>query len=188
MANQETQILDEVIVSSRRKMLTFGLTSLAGIAAGAFASSAEAASYTDADILNFALNLEYLEANFYYLAAFGTTIDVSKLSIDGSRSTANHPFRNRRHRRNSLRWKPGSLCHGPSRFLCDGNRGGRGQPRQLLLLGALGSSAVAQPAINLGTSFPALATAAHIPNGAASARMRATKISSSVRTCLRTLA
>jgi hypothetical protein len=33
-----------------------------------------------------------------------------------------------------------------------------------LLLGALGSSAVAQPMINLGTFFPALATAANIPN------------------------
>jgi len=32
-------------------------------------------------------------------------------------------------------------------------------------LTALGSSAVAQPAINLGTSFPALATAAKIPGG-----------------------
>jgi len=34
-----------------------------------------------------------------------------------------------------------------------------------LLLSALGSSAVAQPAINLGTSFPTLAAAAKIPNG-----------------------
>ncbi len=33
------------------------------------------ANFTDFDILNFALNLEYLEANFYYMAAFGCTID-----------------------------------------------------------------------------------------------------------------
>ena len=79
MANQETQLLDEIIATSRRKMLTLGVASLAGLAvAGLGVPSAEAAaSYTDSDILNFALNLEYLEANFYYLAAFGTTIDVA---------------------------------------------------------------------------------------------------------------
>ena len=68
MANQETQFLDDVIVKSRRKMLTVGLSSLAGVVGGALtgalAPAAQAATFTDADILNFALNLEYLEANF----------------------------------------------------------------------------------------------------------------------------
>ena len=79
MANQETQLLDDIIVRNRRKMLTFGATSLAGMLLGgaAKAEAQAAATFTDTDILNFALNLEYLEANFYYQAAFGTTIDVA---------------------------------------------------------------------------------------------------------------
>jgi hypothetical protein len=75
MATLETQILDDIIVKSRRKLLTLGGAALAGVVLGT-AKPAMAASYNDADILNFALNLEYLEANFYYIAAFGCTIDA----------------------------------------------------------------------------------------------------------------
>lgn len=76
MATLETQLVDEIIVNSRRKMLGIGSAALAGMFLGETPSAkAQTATYTDADILNFALNLEYLEANYYYLAAFGTTID-----------------------------------------------------------------------------------------------------------------
>ena len=164
MANQETQILDEIITTSRRKLMTFGAASLAGMVMAAAAPEAKAAAaYSDTDIPNFALNLEYLEANFYYLAAFGTTIDKSNaasiaaggpsggIPITGSVGTA------------------GTVSGGsqvPFATVQVGSYATETAIEEgkhvLFLQSALGSMAVAQPAINLGSSWQTLAAAANM--------------------------
>lgn len=88
MANAETQQLDSII-SSRRALLTLGGAALAGLAfAPKSNAQASGATYTDYDILNFALNLEYLEAQFYTLAASGKTIDQIGIGIGSAGSTS----------------------------------------------------------------------------------------------------
>ena len=175
MATLETQILDDVVARGRRRLLTLGGAALAGAALELTTKQASAATYSDADILNFALNLEYLEANFYYLCAFGCTIDKPNaaavaagapsggISITGggvgtagtvsATGAAKVPFAN---------IAISAYCNETA--IEEGKH-------VLFLQAALSSAAVAQPAINLGTgptdAWPTLATAAGITGGAA---------------------
>ena len=164
MANQETQLLDEIITTSRRKMLSFGAASLAGLVMAAGTPSAEAATvaYSDSDILNFALNLEYLEANFYYLAAFGTTIDKpNAASVAAGGPAAGIPITGSVGTAGTV--TGGSLV--PFQTVTVGSYATETAIEEgkhvLFLQGALSTAAVAQPAINLGTSFQMLAAAAN---------------------------
>jgi hypothetical protein len=153
MATQETQQLDSII-SSRRALLTWGGAAIASLA---FAPKAEAqATVTDTDILNFALNLEYLEAQFYTLPTAGVTIDklatAIPVAVNGGTagtvtlkpSFAKVPFTN-----------SGVSAYAASTALEE-------QKHVKFLQGALGTSAVSMPNIDLYNSFNSLASGAGI--------------------------
>jgi hypothetical protein len=102
---------------------------------------------TDADILNFALNLEYLEAQFYAIAATGAYLPDSLLGGTGTRGQAvggsQVPFRD-----------PVVAAH--AREIANDER-----QHVVFLRAQLGASAVAQPALDLSVrSDSAFSTAA----------------------------
>jgi hypothetical protein len=138
----------------RRKLFT--MAGLAGVGAAAAmagsgamsasAATAEADAPSDASILNFALNLEYLEAEFYLRAVTGEGLNDSLVGGVGT---------------------PGAVSGG--RKVNFKNKAIRQYAREIarderehvtFLRAALGSAAVARPAISLNASFTAAAQAA----------------------------
>lgn len=67
-----------------RKIGMAGAAAGAAIAAGGIKLHADPSSPTAVDVLQFALNLEYLEAEFYTIATMGKTIDEVGIGISGS--------------------------------------------------------------------------------------------------------
>lgn len=78
--------VNEFLASGKNRRNFIRNLGLATAAAGVVASPMSAQTTTgptDVDILNFALNLEYLEAEFYTMATSGLTIDKFEYSISG---------------------------------------------------------------------------------------------------------
>ncbi len=116
---------------------------------GTTQASAADAPPTDVQILNFALNLEYLEAAFYQQAAYGRYLDPQYTS--GTVGT------------------PGTVTGGRQVPFSDPLIAAYAQEiandeltHVKFLRTALGSSAVAQPSINIGRAFHNAAVAAQI--------------------------
>ena len=131
-----------------------GAAAVSAIAAGGLALSARPAKAVpatniDAEVLTFALNLEYLEAEFYLRAYFGyglSTLSASNVTGAGTQGTVTGgsqvPFQNPAIRQYCQLLAVDELAH------------------VQFIKGALGSAAVAEPNINLNTSFSMLAQAA----------------------------
>ncbi len=134
----------------RRGMLTSTALSAASLAAlGGLVridEAAAAAAVGDPEILNFALNLEYLEAEFYLRAAFGTGLPAGQVGGRGTpggvRGGRKVPFKTRAFREYAQEIAMDERAH------------------VKFLRGALGSAAVARPALDLDRSFTAAARAA----------------------------
>ncbi|WBH15619.1 ferritin-like domain-containing protein [Sphingomonas radiodurans] len=160
--SQSDQLLESLDGRARRRedrraFFTAALSAAAvGAGAFAFASPAAAQTVTDADVLNFALNLEYLEANFYYYAVFGTAIPAASQGTSPGAITggAKVNFTDPLVAQYAREIAADELAH------------------VNFLRGALGTSAVVQPAINISGdvngAFSAAAQAAGVvPAGTA---------------------
>lgn len=135
----------------RRAAMLLGGAAVAGMTL-ARAAQAQTAAVTDTDVLNFALNLEFLEAQFYTLATTGQTIDKAGLSIAGGGGTAGGSV--------TVKSSPMVTFTTPllQQFAVETAKDE--QNHVTFLQKALGASAVAMPNIDLMNSFNALAQAA----------------------------
>ena len=128
---------------------TIGAAALAAVTAGGMVASttpARAQSITDADIFNFALNLEYLEAEYYLRAVTGSGLgnaDVNGTGTPGNVTGGSAvPFRS------------SYLQQYAAKITVDE------QTHVRFIRAALGSAAVARPQIDFTTAFTNLAIAA----------------------------
>lgn len=150
MEKKLTQLVDRAL--SRRGFIAGAGALAAGTAVAGCSNSGPATTpvaptvtpFTDADYLNFALNLEYLEAEFYLRAATGTGLSAADTGNANSKTTGGAQV-------------PGLT---PVQTMYINEIAQNELDHVRFLRAALGASAQAAPAIDLTTSFNTLATAA----------------------------
>lgn len=129
-------------------VLRSGAEAAPGGSAGAAGAAAPAEAVSDGAVLNFALNLEYLEGEFYSYAVHGHGLADSLTSGTGRRGGVvggkKVPFKTSRIRQYATEIAADELAH------------------VKFLRGALGSAAVSRPAINIRESFTYAARAAKL--------------------------
>lgn len=119
------------------------------LTAGLSSASAQSATITDGDVLNFALNLEYLEAQFYLFAATGAGLPNTSLSGAGTPGAATGGRR--------VNFTDPVVARYAQEIAADE------RAHVDFLRNAIGTTAVAQPAIDISAD----------PNGAFSTAARA---------------
>jgi plastocyanin len=142
-------LIDELTSASpnRRSFLKkVGIATAAiGTSAIVGASTAEAQTTTELDILNFALNLEYLEAEFYTYAITGKSITSFGIGIDGKATGANPASGGTTTGGSQVKFINNDvLSHDVAAEIGSDERA-----HVVLLRSALGAAAVAKPNINL---------------------------------------
>jgi hypothetical protein len=147
-----TEVSTKSGTNRRRFLAQAGIAGVAGVAGLGLLGTDQTVVHADAaldrNILNFALNLEYLEAEFYMRAAFGTGLTSNETGGVGDTGKVSGGSK--------VRFESDIIQQYAEEIALDE------RAHVNLLRSVLGKAAVARPEINLSSSFTAAARAAKV--------------------------